>query len=128
MRELCYIKRAWTGSGGRIRVKKPIPFELLFEIKDVFGKRIRTSKDYWQKIKTKKHKELKYGIEEVKITLRGPDRVSQSVRDPDIALYFKKFKNDTLVVIVKCLNQEGFLLTVYQTKKPKKKGKQLWLR
>lgn len=107
-------------------MKKLIPAKKLFEVKDVFGKRIRTTQDYWQKIKTKKHRELKYGIREVKITLRKPDRVNQSIRDPDIALYFKKLEKDTLVVIAKYLNREGFLLTVYQTRKPKKKGKQLW--
>ena len=107
--------------------KKVVEYDLLFEIKDVLGRKIRTTKDYWQKIKTLKHRELKYGVEEVKNTLTKPDEARRSVTDATILLYAqKKKKYDILVVAVKVLNGDGFLVTVYQTKEFKKKGELVW--
>ena len=104
-----------------------IKHEVLFEITDIFGRKIRTTKDYWLKIKTLKHRELRYGIREVKKTLIDPDEVRRSVTDETILLYTKKVtKYDILIVAVKILNNDGFLVTVYQTKEYGKKGKILW--
>ncbi len=108
---------------------KIVKYELLFEIEDIFGRKIRTTKDYWLKIKTLKHLELRYGITEVKKTLVNPDEVRRSVTDETIFLYSKKIaKYDILIVAVKILNSDGFLVTVYQTKEYRKKGKILWLK
>lgn len=101
--------------------------EILFEITDIFGRKIRTTKDYWLKIKRLKHRELHYGITVVKKTLVNPDEVRRSVTDETILLYAKKVaKYDILIVAVKILNSDGFLVTVYQTKEYRKKGKILW--
>lgn len=70
--------------------KKVISYDLLFEVKDVLGRKIRSTKDYWQKIKTLKHRELKYGINEVKTTLTKPDEIRESVTDATILLYAQK--------------------------------------
>ncbi|OGH19786.1 MAG: hypothetical protein A3D74_01425 [Candidatus Levybacteria bacterium RIFCSPHIGHO2_02_FULL_37_13] len=103
--------------------------ELLFEVRDVFGRKIRTTKDYWLKIKTLKHQELRFGIIEVKKTLKIPDEVRRSVTDETVLLFSKKVTEyDILIVAVKVLNSDGFLVTVYQTKKYTKKGKLVWLR
>lgn len=107
--------------------KKIVEYDLLFEVKDVLGRKIRTTKDYWQKIKTLKHQELKYDIPEVKNTLIKPEEVRRSVTDSTILLYAQKQKEyDILIVAVKVLNGNGFLVTVYQTKEFKKKGELLW--
>lgn len=98
----------------------------LFEIIDIFGKKIRTSQQYWKKIKTEKHRELKYGIEEVKSVLQKPDSVIKSVKDETICLYRKKMGGDILVVVTKNLNGSGFVVTAYQTKKAVNKGEKLW--
>ena len=98
----------------------------LFEVTDVFGKRIRSSKQYWEKIRTEKHQELKYGIGEIKLALQKPDSVFRSVKDGTILLYRKKINDDILIVVVKHLNGSGFLVTVYQTKKVIEKGEKLW--
>lgn len=101
--------------------------DVLFEITDVFGKKIRTTKSYWEKIKQVKHRELKYGIPEVKKTISQPDEVRRSVTDATIFLYAKKVeKYDILLVAVKILNGEGFIVTSYQTKVYKQKGELLW--
>ena len=107
--------------------KKIVTSNPLFEVKDLFGRRIRTTSDYWQKIKTLKHQELNYGILEVKNTLTNPEEVRRSVTDFTILLYAQKQKKyDILIVAVKVLNGDGFLVTVYQTKEFKKKGELLW--
>lgn len=98
----------------------------LFEIIDVFGKRIRTSRQYWKKIKTEKHQELKYGVREVGQVLQKPDSVFRSVKDETIALYRKQMDGDILIVVAKHLNGSGFVVTVYQTKKALDKGEKLW--
>lgn len=106
---------------------KIIKHELLFEVKDILGRKIRTTKDYWLKIKTLKHRELHYGIAEVKNALKSPDEIRRSVTDPTVLLFAKKTaKYDILIVAVKVLNGEGFLITVYQTKGYTKKGEIVW--
>ncbi len=107
--------------------KKIVDHDLLFEVTDVLGRKIRTTKDYWQKIKTLKHRELKYDTPEVKKALTNPDEVRRSVTDSTILLYAQTQANyDILIVAVKVLNGDGFLVTVYQTKEFKKKGKLIW--
>lgn len=101
--------------------------DILFEVRDILGRKIRTTKTYWKKIKEVKHTELKFGIPEVKKTLKNPDEVRQSVMDTTILLYARRQeKYDILIVAVKVLNGDGFLVTTYQTKEYKKKGVLVW--
>ncbi len=101
--------------------------DILFEVTDVFGRKIRTTENYWKKIKEVKHQELRLGISEVKKTLLNPDEVRRSVTDPTIMLFAKRIESyDILIVAVKVLNGDGFLVTVYQTGVYKKKGTLLW--
>lgn len=109
-------------------MKNIVSADQLFEVTDVFGKIIRTSKQYWEKIKTEKHQELKYGVREVGQALRKPDSVFRSVKDETIALYRKQMNGDILIVVAKHLNGSGFVVTVYQTKKVLDKGEKLWPR
>ena len=107
-------------------MKNIVSADQLFEVIDVFGKRIRTSKQYWKKIKTEKHQELKFGVREVEHALQKPDSVFRSVKDETIALYRKQMDGDILIVVSKHLNGNGFVVTVYQTKKVIDKGEKLW--
>lgn len=102
--------------------------DILFEVTDILGRKIRTTKSYWMKIKEVKHTELKYGILEVKKTLKSPDEVRKSVTDATILLYASIKKYDILIVAVKVLNGDGFLVTTYQTKEYKRKGELIWLK
>ncbi|MBI3385271.1 hypothetical protein HY030_03720 [Candidatus Gottesmanbacteria bacterium] len=97
-----------------------------FEAIDVFGKRIRTTKSYWEKIKQEKHKELRFDITEIIKTITRPEEVYKSIRDEFINIHYKKYKHETLVVVTKHLNGDGFLITAYQTSKIKRKGEKLW--
>ncbi len=102
-------------------------FPTLFEVTDIFGKKIRTTVHYWNKITQEKHTELCYDIHAVKQVLIRPDTVHRSVTDSTIALYRKRMKQqDVLTIAVKHLNGEGFIVTAYQTKKTKIKGEKLW--
>lgn len=100
--------------------------KLLFEVEDVLGRKIRTTKSYWRKIKKIKHPELRAGTSEVKIALTAPDEIHEDVSDSTILLYALKQNNYVILIAVKILNGDGFLVTVYQTKKYKPKGKLIW--
>ncbi|EKE15245.1 MAG: hypothetical protein ACD_12C00109G0007 [uncultured bacterium] len=100
--------------------------DLLFEVKDIFGKYIRTTKTYWDKIFLIKHKELEVSQTEVIDLLQNPDEVRKSVQDPFICLYYKNLDEKTLVVVVKYLNSHGFVITIYRTSKLKRKGEKIW--
>lgn len=107
--------------------KKLVSEDILFEVRDILGRKIRTTKTYWKKIKEIKHTELKFGIPEVKKTLKNPTEVRKSVTDATILLYAQKQeKYDILIIAVKVLNGDGFLVTTYQTKEYKKKGGLVW--
>lgn len=109
--------------------KKIVPEDLLFEVRDVLGRKIRSTKSYWKKIKEVKHTELRFGIPEVKKTLKHPDEVRISITDKTILLYAQaQDQYDILIVAVKVLNGDGFLVTAYQTKEYKKKGELIWPR
>lgn len=101
--------------------------DILFEVTDVLGRKIRTTKTYWKKIKEIKHRELHHGIATVKKTLKLPDEIRKSVTDETILLYSKEIKKyDILIMAVKVLNGEGFLVTAYQTDSYKRKGELIW--
>lgn len=99
---------------------------ILFEVKDVFGKLVRTSKVYWNKIFLIKHKELSINIDQVIKTMKNPDEVRLSIQDKYIFLFYKKHKENYLVVVVKYLNNHGFVVTIYKTSKTKRKGEKIW--
>lgn len=104
-----------------------IKTDIYFEVKDIFGKRVRTSKIYWQKILHIKHTELKLKKSEVIITLERPDEVRVSIKDPFIYLFYRQIsKFRFLVVVVKYLNGDGFIVTIYKTLKLQRKGEKLW--
>lgn len=100
--------------------------EILFEVKDAFGVHVRTTKNYWDKILRDKHTELKTTKYEVMETIHAPNEVFQSIQDPYIKLFYKRFKNLYLVIVVKYIDSQGFVVTAYKTSKVKRKGKLLW--
>lgn len=107
--------------------KSLVKSDILFEVTDILGRKIRTTKTYWKKIKEIKHRELHHGISDVKKTLKLPDEIRKSVTDETILLYSKEVKEyDILIVAVKILNGDGFLVTAYQTDEYKRKGELIW--
>lgn len=62
--------------------KSLVSADLLFEIEDILGRKIRTTKSYWKKIKEVKHTELKFGTSEVKNTLKNPILIEGFIVNP----------------------------------------------
>lgn len=99
--------------------------DILFEVKDITGKRIRTTKSYWENIVVLKHKDIKEKLDEVKLCLKKPAFVERSKSDPDVYLYYQKVANHLICVVAKHLNDHGFVVTSYICKKPRK-GEIVW--
>lgn len=89
------------------------------------NKSIRTTEEYWQKIINIKHPSIKGHEKQVINTLANPDEIRKSIKDKDVYLYYKNSDKKYLCVIVKILNGEGFIITVYFTAKIKE-GVVIW--
>lgn len=88
--------------------------ELLFNILSPLGFTVRTNRGYWQKI-VLKHPDIKDRIDEIKNTLRDPIEMRESSRDENILLFYGAKEKYWMVVVVRCLNGEGFIITAYRT-------------
>ena len=105
---------------------KIIKQAILFEVEDYSGIPVRTNETYWKKIKTEKHKELSVEKDAVIRTIQHPDDVYKSVQDEFIRLFYRKINGNTLVVVVKYINNTGFVVTCYEISNVKRKGEKLW--
>ena len=87
----------------------------IFEIIDKSGKKIHLSKEQWKHIVT----ELSNKIEDIKDTLTNPLTIRHSKYDEKVRWYFRYYKNLSkyLMVSVKYLNGEGFVITAFHTSK-----------
>jgi hypothetical protein len=65
--------------------------------------------------------------EEVQETLQNANEVRRSVIDPSVFLYYRKAAGHHFCVVVKHLNDEGFLITAYLTEVVKA-GETIWKR
>lgn len=62
------------------------PWPLLFEVPTPLGFTVCTTADYWQRL-VGKHPDLADRLDDVKATLRQPEQVRQSRRDPAVLLF-----------------------------------------
>lgn len=100
---------------------------ILFEEATPIGIRVRTTSVYWNKIVTFKHPSLAGKEIEVRKVLQDPDEIRESRKDPSVLLFYRKSGDYHLCVVVKILNEEGFIVTTYFTEKIKE-GNQRWKR
>ena len=89
----------------------------IFEIQDKSGRKIYLSKDRWTHI-NQEHPEIAPYLEDLKETLRNPTTVTTYSFDENVKHYYqyiKDRKSDAkhLLVIVKYLNEHGFIITAY---------------
>ncbi len=90
---------------------------MYFEVKTVLNKRVRITKGYWNYIVSIKHPSIK-GLEDfVKNALANPIEVRRSRSDPSVYLYYGVFMDKLICVVVKHLNEEGFIITIYLTRR-----------
>jgi len=88
--------------------------ENVFEITDKTGRKIRLTKKQWFHT-IKKHPYMERYLEQIKETLIIPDKL---VNYFDKGYYYKNYKslkkpNRFILVIVKYLNNGGFIITSY---------------
>ena len=91
----------------------------LFQIVDKFFKKIYLTKERWRHI-SQEHPDIK-NIEELEETLKNPVAVTVSDHDPDVKWFYRFIKKERLYILVsvKYLNDEGFIITAHYTKKIK---------
>ena len=90
----------------------------IFEIKDKSGRKIHLSRERWSHIVTE-HSQLADKIEDIKDNLTNPLTTRRSVYDEDVVFYYKFYKRlkKYLLVSVKYLNGEGYVITTFYTSK-----------
>ena len=87
----------------------------VFEIVDKFGRKIRLTKTQWKHIR-KKHPEVENPLQ-IEESIKNPDKIIEYDPEEKMVHYYKYFKDSKspghLLVVVKYLNGEGFILTAY---------------
>ncbi|MFH1190780.1 MAG: DUF4258 domain-containing protein [Candidatus Omnitrophota bacterium] len=107
-------------------VQKPLEKIEVYESTCVLGKKIRTTKRYFEFITQFKHPELKGKLKEVLKTITEADEVRRNPQHPEIHFYYRKFNRHWICVVARHLNGEGFIVTAYLTSRFKKKGEKIW--
>ncbi|MBD3155622.1 MAG: DUF4258 domain-containing protein [Candidatus Aenigmarchaeota archaeon] len=96
-----------------------------FEITCKLGKIVRTTKEYWTFIINAKHPSMKGRKKNVMNTLKDPDEIRKSKRDPKVYLYYREIKKKYICVVCKHLNGEGYIITTYLTSRIME-GESIW--
>lgn len=95
----------------------------IFQLTDKSGRKIHLSSERWTHI-NQEHPEASNHLEEIKETLKNPTKVKTYEYDEDVRYYYNYYKSRQspakyLLVIVKYLNGNGFIITAYFVKKIK---------
>ncbi len=92
---------------------------IIFEITDKSGRQIYLTKERWGHIQ--KHPEMSNQVENIKNTLKRPLTIRKFEYDAEVRYYYSYFKNRDgakyLLVLVKYLNGNGFIISAYYTTK-----------
>ncbi len=99
---------------------------IIFKILDKLGRKIKFTNERKSHI-TIGHPEIKE-FELFEDVLQNPFFIKTSIYDEKVLLYYKENKSTDykfLVLVVKILNGEGFILTAYKTNSIKE-GKVIW--
>ena len=90
--------------------------DIIFEILDKTGRKIYLPIKTWSHI-TRKHPSMTNYIEEIKSTVKNPDKITEWSLDKDVRYYYKYYKSKDppkyLLVIIKYLNGKGFIISSY---------------
>lgn len=98
-----------------------------FEVQTPLGFTVRTTDEYWERIVTEKHRNMRGCETDVKTTLIDPEVVRQSVADPNVLLFYRSAGSNWTVAVVRRQNGGGFLITCYLAAAIKK-GTEIWKR
>ena len=91
----------------------------IFEEVDKSERTIYLTKERWSHIQ--KHSGMSDKIEEIKQTLKQPDKINEFEYGSGVKFYYKYYKErkDYLFISVKYLNGKGFIITSFFTDKIK---------
>lgn len=95
------------------------------EVTSKLEKRIRITESYWRYIIRVKHTELAGLRSVVFMALSSPSEVRRSRKDPGVYLCYGRHYEKFMCVVVKHINEEGFMITAYVTRKVGK-GEVVW--
>lgn len=95
-------------------------------VADLFGKMITLTLERTEHILSI-HPEFIEWHELVEEILQKPCLVKRSKKDRKTLLFYKKQDNNYIVIVVKYLNGEGFILTSYKSKNIKE-GEIIWIK
>ena len=79
-----------------------------FEIQTPLGFIVRTTDEYWERIVSGKHRNMRGHEDDVRATLGDPDLVKQSVTDPNVLLFYRPHQEGWTVAVARRLNERGF--------------------
>ena len=90
---------------------------VVFEIKDKTGRKLRMTGWNWEHI-IKRHPDISAEKEKIIETLENPDKITRSLKDEKVRFYYKYYKhrksvNKFLMVLVKYLNGDGFIISAH---------------
>ena len=94
--------------------------DIIFEVIDRYGRKIYLSRKHWQHIL--KHPHMHDQIDNIQLTLQNPTTIRYFEDDDKVRHFYKEFKNRDslerfLLVSVKYLNDNGFIITSFFTNK-----------
>ena len=91
----------------------------IFEVEDKSGRKVHLSDERWKHL-NQEHPEVAPYLEDIKETLKNPVKITTYEFDENVKYYYKYFKEREsakyLLVIVKYLNDHGFIITAYFVK------------
>ena len=95
--------------------------DFIFEVVDKTGRKIRFSKKQYSH-SMRKHSYMHKYMEEIKQTIQNPDKIIYPTKDK--GYYYKRYKylknpNRFILVVVKYLNGDGYIITSYLEEKIK---------
>ena len=101
---------------------------ILFKVLTPLGFWVHVTRAYWQLITTIKHPVMAGREADTQDTLRHPDEIRSSRRDPQVYLFYKSQHIERWVcAVAKRSDGEGFLITAYPTDSIKE-GERIWPR
>lgn len=102
--------------------------KIVFEIESKLKKGIRLTDEQWKHIR-RRHKEMDSQLNEMKLALVDPDSIYYSPKEENYH-YYKFFKQTPvtekfLLLVIKHLDEEGYIITAFFLSKIKTKEKVL---
>ncbi len=93
--------------------------DIVFQVKIQTGAVVKTTRGYWEIITNIKHPSISGKEKNVKQTLTDPHEIRISKKDKSVYLFYRKYRDKFLCVVTRLSKKEGYIITVYYTKKIK---------